>query len=114
MGIIIYVFIEKEEKYTFWIPRLNLELDALFFISFRTGDVEIKLRNRGVDAFKHDEYGDSIIVQRKFSGDGGSQYRLKSKDGTLSDYFLWAVCSVAIFLKTFCWKMKEQQFVMST
>ena len=49
----------------------------------RSGDVEIKLRNRGVDAFKHDEYGDSIIVQRKFSNDGGSSYKLKAKNGKI-------------------------------
>ena len=56
-------------------------LDLTGAFSFRTADVEIKLRNRGVDAFKHSDYGDSIIVQRKFNNDGSSQYKLKSKDG---------------------------------
>ena len=55
----------------------------IFLYPSRSGDVEIKLRNRGVDAFKHDEYGDSIIVQRKFSNDGGSSYKLKAKNGKI-------------------------------
>ena len=59
-----------------------------FLYTSRSGDVEIKLRNRGVDAFKHDEYGDSIIVQRKFSNDGGSSYKLKAKNGKIH---IWPV-----------------------
>ena len=55
----------------------------VLWFPYRTADVEIKLRNRGLDAFKHDEYGDAIIVHRKFNNDGSSQYKLKSKDGRL-------------------------------
>ncbi|OWF41408.1 Structural maintenance of chromosomes protein 6 [Mizuhopecten yessoensis] len=47
----------------------------------QTAEVMIKLRNRGPDAYKHEEYGNSIIVERKFARDGGSHYRLKSEDG---------------------------------
>ncbi|XP_025110368.1 structural maintenance of chromosomes protein 6-like isoform X2 [Pomacea canaliculata] len=46
----------------------------------QTAEVEIQIRNRGTDAFKPSLYGDSIIVQRKFTADGGSRYVLKSHD----------------------------------
>ncbi|ESP03334.1 hypothetical protein LOTGIDRAFT_137540, partial [Lottia gigantea] len=46
-------------------------------------EIEIKLRNRGLDAFKPDLYGDTIVVQRKFSTEGGSKYELRNKDGKL-------------------------------
>nr|KAG5698335.1 hypothetical protein BaRGS_010921 [Batillaria attramentaria] len=49
----------------------------------RTGEVEIRLRNRGPDAYRPTEYGDSITVVRKFSADGGSRYMLKSVHGKL-------------------------------
>eukprot|EP00105_Crassostrea_gigas_P004900 XP_011418269.1 PREDICTED: structural maintenance of chromosomes protein 6 isoform X1 [Crassostrea gigas] len=44
-------------------------------------EVEIHLRNRGPDAFKASTYGDKIIVERKFTHDGSSSYKLKSKEG---------------------------------
>ncbi|KAL5021926.1 hypothetical protein ScPMuIL_001081, partial [Solemya velum] len=47
----------------------------------QSGEVQIKLRNQGTDAFKHNEYGDQIVIERRFTGDGGSQYKLKGKDG---------------------------------
>ncbi|KAJ8303587.1 hypothetical protein KUTeg_019983 [Tegillarca granosa] len=47
----------------------------------QTAELQIKLRNRGPEAYKPDEFGDSIIVERKFSSDGGGQYRLKSSEG---------------------------------
>ncbi|KAK3592068.1 hypothetical protein CHS0354_019324 [Potamilus streckersoni] len=49
----------------------------------QTADVEIKLRNRGSDAYKPEEYGDSVIIHRKFTTDGSSQYRLKSSTGRI-------------------------------
>lgn len=47
----------------------------------QTAEVMIKLRNRGSDAYKPEEYGNSIIVERKFTKEGSSSYRLKSEDG---------------------------------
>ena len=40
----------------------------------------IKLNNRGQDAYKPEEYGTSIIVERRFSSDG-SAYRIKNSEG---------------------------------
>lgn len=48
-------------------------------------EVEIHLRNRGPDAFKASTYGDKIIVERKFTHDGSSSYKLKSKEGLLDN-----------------------------
>ncbi|XP_062569869.1 structural maintenance of chromosomes protein 6-like, partial [Saccostrea cucullata] len=44
-------------------------------------ETEIHLRNRGPDAYKSQTYGDKIIVERKFTGDGSSSYKIKSKEG---------------------------------
>jgi structural maintenance of chromosomes protein 6 len=44
-------------------------------------EVSIKLKNTGDEAYKHDIYGDSIIITRRFSKDGSSSYKIKSKDG---------------------------------
>ncbi|XP_020623366.1 structural maintenance of chromosomes protein 6-like isoform X3 [Orbicella faveolata] len=47
----------------------------------RSCQVSVQLRNRGADAFKHSEYGDSIIIERRITADGGSSYKLKSRKG---------------------------------
>ncbi|KAK6188575.1 hypothetical protein SNE40_004723 [Patella caerulea] len=49
----------------------------------RKAEIEVKLRNRGLDAYKPDLYGDSILVQRKLFAEGGSRYELRSKEGKL-------------------------------
>ncbi|KAL8596960.1 hypothetical protein ACOMHN_027906 [Nucella lapillus] len=48
-----------------------------------TAEVEIYLRNRGQDAYKHEVYGDLIRIQRKISADGGTKYFIKSMGGKL-------------------------------
>ncbi|KAG0091325.1 Structural maintenance of chromosomes protein 6 [Podila epicladia] len=44
-------------------------------------DVKLQLRNRGPDAYKPDVYGESIIIERRISRDGGSSYKIKSSKG---------------------------------
>lgn len=44
-------------------------------------DVKLQLRNRGLDAYKPEVYGDSIIIERRISRDGGSSYKIKSAKG---------------------------------
>ena len=41
----------------------------------------LTLRNRGMEGYKPDEYGNSIIVSRKISKDGVSEYQLKNSSG---------------------------------
>ena len=44
-------------------------------------EVTVVLKNQGEDAYKHREYGDSIVVTRRFTKEGSSSYKIKSKDG---------------------------------
>ncbi|KAG0022937.1 Structural maintenance of chromosomes protein 6, partial [Podila clonocystis] len=44
-------------------------------------DVKLQLRNRGPDAYKPEVYGESIIIERRISRDGGSSYKIKSSKG---------------------------------
>ncbi|CAG8672880.1 433_t:CDS:10, partial [Cetraspora pellucida] len=43
--------------------------------------VTLKLRNRGADAYRHDMYGDSIIIERRISRDGSNGYKIKTCGG---------------------------------
>ncbi|KAF9340376.1 Structural maintenance of chromosomes protein 6 [Linnemannia elongata] len=44
-------------------------------------DVRLQLRNRGIDGYKPDVYGESIIIERRISLDGGSSYKIKNAKG---------------------------------
>ena len=44
-------------------------------------EVRVHLRNRGTEAYQHDVYGDTIIVERTISSDGSGSYKLKSSGG---------------------------------
>ena len=57
----------------------NASLDT--FILHRVAEICIKLRNRGDDAYRQDEYGLSIIVERKLRAEGGTAYKLKAASG---------------------------------
>lgn len=46
-------------------------------------EVTIVLKNQGEEAYKPKEYGKSIVIRRAFTRDGGSSWRIMSKDGTL-------------------------------
>ncbi|VDB98254.1 unnamed protein product [Peniophora sp. CBMAI 1063] len=44
-------------------------------------EVTIHIKNQGEEAYRHDVYGDSIVITRKFTRDGSSSYAIKSKSG---------------------------------
>ncbi|KAF9196644.1 Structural maintenance of chromosomes protein 6 [Haplosporangium sp. Z 11] len=44
-------------------------------------EVRLQLRNRGLDAYKPEIYGESIIIERRISKDGTSGYKIKSSKG---------------------------------
>lgn len=44
--------------------------------------ITVKIKNGG-DGFKQDQYDDVIVVERNFSRDGSSGYKLKSKQGKI-------------------------------
>ncbi|EFX00951.1 DNA repair protein [Grosmannia clavigera kw1407] len=47
------------------------------------GILAVRIKNCGEDAYEHDVYGDSIIVERHFSKTGTSSFKLKSATGGL-------------------------------
>lgn len=49
----------------------------------QTAETTIKIRNCGPDAYKTEEYGSSIIVERRITSDGSSSYKLKSDSGVV-------------------------------
>ncbi|KAH8117573.1 P-loop containing nucleoside triphosphate hydrolase protein [Phellopilus nigrolimitatus] len=46
-----------------------------------SSEVTVSIKNEGDDAFKPDVYGKSIIITRKFTKEGSSSYKIKSKEG---------------------------------
>ncbi|KAG2065304.1 P-loop containing nucleoside triphosphate hydrolase protein [Suillus decipiens] len=47
----------------------------------QASEITISLKNQGEEAYKPKEYGKSIIITRKFTKDGSSSWKIKSKDG---------------------------------
>ena len=47
----------------------------------RSAEVVITLRNRGMDSYKPDEYGDSVSVHRTIKNDGITAYKIKAANG---------------------------------
>jgi len=41
--------------------------------------ISITLRNRGTDAYKNEEYGDSILIERRLTKDGTGSYKIKNQ-----------------------------------
>ncbi|KAF8879889.1 P-loop containing nucleoside triphosphate hydrolase protein [Gymnopilus junonius] len=44
-------------------------------------EVTIHIKNQGEEAYKPKEYGKTIVITRKFSKEGSSSWKIKSKDG---------------------------------
>ncbi|KAG1745864.1 P-loop containing nucleoside triphosphate hydrolase protein [Suillus paluster] len=47
----------------------------------QASEITISLKNQGEEAYKPKEYGKSIVITRKFTRDGSSSWKIKSKDG---------------------------------
>ncbi|KAG4099809.1 P-loop containing nucleoside triphosphate hydrolase protein [Neocallimastix lanati (nom. inval.)] len=47
------------------------------------GSVTIKIRNKGLDAYKPDIYGDHIIIERELRKDGVNGYKIKNSVGKI-------------------------------
>ncbi|BFZ56892.1 Structural maintenance of chromosomes protein 6 [Savitreella phatthalungensis] len=45
--------------------------------------VTVRLRNRGEDAYRPEDFGDTIIVERRINADGGGSYLVRGKDRTV-------------------------------
>jgi hypothetical protein len=65
----------------------NFPLTSPLFVTGHGGnsaaEVSIHLKNQGDEAYKHDLYGDSIVITRRFTKEGASSYKIKSRDGKL-------------------------------
>ncbi|KAJ7147173.1 P-loop containing nucleoside triphosphate hydrolase protein [Mycena crocata] len=46
-------------------------------------EVTISLKNQGEEAYKPKEYGKSIVITRRFTKEGSSSWKIKSKDGKI-------------------------------
>jgi len=44
-------------------------------------EVTIHIKNEGEEAYKPKEFGKSIVITRRFTRDGASSWKIKSKDG---------------------------------
>lgn len=63
-------------------PILTSHNNSLNYL--RTCEVTVQLRNRGVDAYKHNIYGDFILVSRRWSNEAKSTstYKIRNSSGT--------------------------------
>lgn len=50
-------------------------------LPFSVAEVTVTIKNQGDEAYKHNDYGDSIVITRKFTKEGSSGYKIKSKEG---------------------------------
>ena len=47
----------------------------------KSSKVQVHLRNRGVEAYLPQQYGDTIIVERTINNDGTGSYKIKNSSG---------------------------------
>ncbi|KAL3952329.1 hypothetical protein ACCO45_014046 [Purpureocillium lilacinum] len=47
------------------------------------GSLTVRIKNAGTDAYQHDVYGDTIIVERHFSKSGSSGFKIKSQNNRI-------------------------------
>ena len=66
---------------TFCTPFIDLFQVDFYLFAFRSAEIIIHLSNEGPDAYKSENYGNRIIIERKFSKDGASSYRIRSASG---------------------------------
>ena len=63
------------------VSYLRFEILSFLILEFSAAEVTITIKNEGEDAYKPSVYGKSIVVTRRFTKEGNSSYKIKSKDG---------------------------------
>ncbi|RIA90797.1 P-loop containing nucleoside triphosphate hydrolase protein [Glomus cerebriforme] len=58
-------------------------LKSLIREGANVAQITLRLRNRGEDAFRHEIYGDLIIIERRITCDGSNGYKIKTHDGKI-------------------------------
>jgi chromosome segregation ATPase len=51
--------------------------------AYSQGEVTIQLKNQGEEAYRREIYGNSIVITRRFTKEGGSTWKIKGRDGKL-------------------------------
>ncbi|KAL8289857.1 hypothetical protein RB597_001474 [Gaeumannomyces tritici] len=72
--------------------------------------LSVKIKNQGIDAYQHDIYGDSIIVERHFNRSGSSGFKVKSATGKLISNKRGEVSEIAEY---FCLQVDNPLNVLS-
>jgi structural maintenance of chromosomes protein 6 len=73
-------FIREGQPYVLSYLTFILVIDV---IEASAAEVTIQLKNQGDEAYKYDLYGDSIVISRRFTKEGTSSYKIKSRDGKI-------------------------------
>ena len=50
----------------------------------RVSEIKVYLRNRGKEAYRPDQYGKAILVERTIRRDGTGSYKIKSSEGKVN------------------------------
>lgn len=61
--------------------RCSTRLNAYGHVVFRVAEVTVTIKNQGEEAYRPDQYGKSIVISRRFTKDGSTSWKIKSKDG---------------------------------
>ena len=55
----------------------------------RSSEIRVTLRNRGIEAYRPDMYGNAIVVERMIGSDGTGSYKIKSSAGGCDSLWVW-------------------------
>ena len=69
----------KANRTIYFHYHIALHTDPHYFNS--VSEVTITLKNQGDEAYKPNEFGKSIVITRRFTKEGSSSWKIKSKDG---------------------------------
>lgn len=58
-------------------------LQCGLIILYSAAEVTIHIKNQGSEAYRHEDYGDSIVITRRFTKDGSASWKIKSADDRL-------------------------------
>lgn len=73
-------FIREGQPYVFIFHYLSF---CILNMLYSAAEVTIHIKNRGSEAYRHEDYGDSIVITRRFTKDGSASWKIKSADDRL-------------------------------
>jgi hypothetical protein len=66
------------------VNRMYSSLASMFTVLNKlssVAEVTVRIKNQGDEAYRPQDYGKSIIITRKFTKEGSTTWKIKSKDG---------------------------------